>query len=70
MRGVAYGTFDSRLRGIGGVRMRFPRGFASTVIWDGEEVHPTVELRLPRAQVVSLLWIALEDLGASYSIAF
>lgn len=67
--GLAYGTFDDRLRGVGGLRARIGAGFSSTVIWDGKEAHPTVEYRLgPHA--FSFLWIAMEDAGVSYSVVF
>ncbi len=67
--GVSYGTFDDRLRGVGGLRVRFTEALASTVIWDGEEAHPTVDYRVGR-HVFTFLWVALEDVGVAYSFVF
>ncbi len=69
--GVAYGTFDDKLRAIGGVYFRIPKtGLASTVIYDGVNLHPTLEYRFRERHVVTLLWVATQDLGLSYSVAF
>lgn len=67
--GVSYGTFDDRLRGIGGLRWRITESLSSTAIWDGEELHPTVEYRRGR-HAFSLLWVATEDIGLAYSVVF
>ena len=67
--GVAYGTFDDELRGIGGIRWRLPRDFTVGGIYDGDELHLVGEYRF-RKHVFSVLWIALEKLGVAYSIAF
>ncbi len=68
--GVAYGTFEDTLRAIGGLRIRFGRGWASTLIYDGRNLHPTLERRFRQRHVLTLLWVATEHVGASYSIAF
>jgi hypothetical protein len=68
--GVAWGTYEDELRAIAGARARLGRGFSSTVIFDGEEVHPTLEYRFLERHVVTLLWVATETTGLAYSIAF
>lgn len=68
--GAAYGTYENDLRAVGGLRLRFPRGFSSTLIHDGKELHPTAGYRFRERHVVSLLWVALEDFGVSYNVAF
>ena len=68
--GIAYGEFEDKWRTIGGVRIRIPdTGWASTLIYDGVNFHPTVEYGRGR-HVFTLLWVDTSDLGASYSIAF
>lgn len=69
--GASYGTFEDELRAIGGLHVRPPRtNFSSTLIHDGKELHPTLEYRIRDRHVVSLLWVATEELGVSYSVAF
>ena len=69
--GVAYGTFDDELRAIGGIHVRIPgTHLGSTVIYDGMNVHPTLEYRFRERHVLTLLWVDTRDLGLSYSVAF
>ncbi len=69
--GVAYGTYDDKLRAIGGLYIRIPgTGFGSTLIYDGKNFHPTVEYRFRERHVVTLLWVDTRDLGIAYSVAF
>ncbi len=69
--GLAYGTFDDKLRAIGGIYFRIPRTrLASTVIYDGVNLHPTLEYRFRERHVITLLWVDTTDLGLSYSIVF
>lgn len=70
LAGLAYGTFEDKLRAIGGLRIRFGGGWASTLIYDGRNLHPTLERRLARRHVITLLWVATEHAGVSYSVAF
>lgn len=68
--GVAYGTYEDEWRAIGGLYVRLPKNFASTLIHDGVHFHPTLEYRLRERHVFNLLWVATEDVGLAYSIAF
>ena len=68
--GAAYGTYDNKLRAMGGLYIRLPRNFASTLIYDGVNFHPTLEYRFRERHVFTLMAVAVEDLGLSYSIAF
>ncbi len=68
--GGAYGTFENEFRALAGLRVRLGHGFATTAIHDGKAMHLTVDSRVLGRHVVSLLWIDLEDLGLSYSVAF
>lgn len=69
--GVAYGTYEDKLRAIGGVYLRIPKtGLASTLIYDGVNFHPTLEYRLGERHVFTLLWVDTQELGMAYSVAF
>ena len=67
--GLAYGTFDDELRVIGGVWGGLGKRFAGTLIWDGVNLHPTVDYVHGR-HVFSAIWASLESPGVAYSIAF
>lgn len=68
--GVSYGTFDDELRAIGGLRTRFGKGWSSTLIYDGEEVHPTVDFNFLGTHVLTGMWVATEEFGIAYSVTF
>ena len=68
--GVAYGTYEDDLDVIGGVYAGLGAGFSTTVLYDGRELHPTLAYRFLDRHVVTLLWVATQDVGLSYSIAF
>ena len=68
--GAAYGTYEDKLRAIGGLYIRLPANFSSTLIHDGVNFHPTLVYRLRERHVFTLLLVATEDLGFAYSIAF
>jgi len=68
--GASYGTWDNDLRPIGGLRARLGHGFATTAIHDGKALHLAVEYAFLGRHAVSLLWIDVEDVGVSYSVAF
>jgi len=67
--GLSYGTYDGKLRVIGGLWANFGKGFSTTLIWDGVDLHPTLRYQY-RQHVFTLLWVATENAGLSYSIAF
>src|SRR5499426_2138105 len=46
--GVAYGTFEDRLRPIGGLNIGFTEQFTSLVIFDGVHVHPMLSFSYER----------------------
>ena len=68
--GVSYGTFDETLRAIGGLRARFGRGVSIQAIYDGVNLHPSVEVNLPGDHTLSFLWVETEMFGVAYSLAF
>ncbi len=67
--GVVYGTFEEKVRPIGGLNIGFSETVTSLVIFDGVHVHPTFNLSL-KSHTVSFLLIRGRDPGLSYSVAF
>jgi hypothetical protein len=67
--GVAYGTFDGRVRAIGGLNVYFSERWSGLVMFDGVHVHPTVNFSYKR-HVFSLVMVRARDPGVSYSISF
>ena len=67
--GAAYGTYEDRLRPIGGVTVDLGRGFSSTITYNGVHVHPLINWgRGPH--VVSLVLVRGHQPGLSYSYTF
>jgi hypothetical protein len=67
--GVAYGTFEDRLRPIGGLNIGFTQWFTSTTIFDGVHVHPLLNFSYKRHEA-SFILVRGRDPGVSYSIRF
>ena len=67
--GVAYGTYQDRLRYIGGVNIGFTEEFGALVIFDGVHVHPVLNFSYKR-NVFSFLLVRGKEPGLSYSISF
>ena len=67
--GLAYGTFDDRLRAIGGLNITFSEGWSSTILFDGVRVHPTANYTHGRHQF-GVIFERGRNPGASYSISF
>ncbi len=67
--GVAYGTYEDRLRFIGGINVGFTENLSSMVIFDGVNVHPLVNFSY-RHHAFSFLLVRSRHPGISYSISF
>ncbi len=67
--GVAYGTFEDRLRAIGGLNIQLAEAWSSTVLFDGVRVHPLVNYTRGRHQFGLILERGRRP-GASYSVSF
>lgn len=67
--GVAYGTYQDRLRYIGGLSIGFTEQFGSLVIFDGVHVHPLLNYTY-KQHVFSFLMVRGKEPGFSYSISF
>ena len=67
--GVAYGTYENRLRPIGGLNVYLPKGFSSTILFDGVKVHPLLNYTNARHQFGFMLAQG-KKAGFSYSVSF
>lgn len=67
--GVAYGTFEDRLRAIGGLSLTFNDRWSSTILFDGVRVHPTANYTRGRHQLGVILERGRNP-GMSYSVSF
>ncbi len=67
--GVVYGTYQEKVRPIGGLNIGFSETVTSLVIFDGVHVHPTFNVSL-KSHTISFLLIRGRDPGLSYSVAF
>lgn len=67
--GLAYGTFEDRLRLIGGLSVGFTERFNALLVHDGVNFHPTLNFSYKRHSA-TVLYIDTQDLGAAYSISF
>jgi hypothetical protein len=67
--GIAYGTFEDRLRAIGGLNISLSERLTSTILFDGVRVHPIVTYTRGRHQF-GLILERGRNPGASYSVSF
>lgn len=67
--GVAYGTFEDRLRVIGGLNVTLNERWGSTILFDGVRVHPIVNYTRGRHQL-GVIFERGRNPGASYSVSF
>lgn len=67
--GVAYGTFEDRVRVIGGLNINFAERWSSTILYDGVRVHPLLNYTRGRHQF-GVIFERGRNPGASYSISF
>jgi hypothetical protein len=67
--GVAYGTYEDRLRPIGGLNIGFTEQLTALAIFDGVHVHPLLSYSKER-HVFSFLLVRGRHPGLSYSISF
>ena len=67
--GAAFGTFDDRLRPIGGINVTLSRHFSLLATYNGVNVHPLLNFTHDR-HTLSLIMVKGRDPGMSYSITF
>ena len=71
--GVSFGTFDDELVAIGGLRIAWSDQLSTTNLWDGHNLHHTIDYGLEGGQLIGLVIANLDEhysLGVSYSIRF
>lgn len=67
--GLAYGTFEDRLRAIGGLGITFDEHWSSTILFDGVRLHPTANYTRGRHQF-GVIFERGRNPGVSYSVSF
>jgi hypothetical protein len=67
--GAAYGTYDDKLRVIGGLNIEFTPRYGALLIFDGVHMHSTFNISF-RRQTITLLLVNNHDPGVSYSFIF
>lgn len=67
--GAAYGTYEDRLRVIGGLNITLGSHWSSTILFDGVRVHPLLNYTHGRHQF-GVIFERGRNPGASYSISF
>ncbi len=66
---MAYGTYEDRLRVIGGLNISLQERWSSTILFDGVRVHPLINYTRGRHQF-GLMFERGRNPGTSYSISF
>jgi hypothetical protein len=67
--GAAFGTYDDRLRPIGGFNLFLPKGFSLLATYNGVNIHPLLIFSHGR-HALSLIMVKGRDPGMSYSVMF
>jgi hypothetical protein len=67
--GLAYSTYEDRLRAIGGLNLYLTKEVSGLVIFDGVHVHPTLNFSHGR-HIFSVVFVRARVPGVSYSISF
>ena len=67
--GVVYGTYDDRLRPIGGLSIFLPKGFSLLATYNGVQVHPLLNYSYGR-HTLSFVMVKGRQPGMSYSVTF
>ena len=67
--GAAYGTYDHRLRPIGGLNVMLGKKFSLQATYNGVNIHPILTFTHER-HALSLIMVKGRDPGMSYSITF
>lgn len=67
--GVAYGTYEHRVRPIGGLSISLPKNFSILATYNGVNVHPLLIFSHGR-HALSLIMVKGRDPGMSYSVTF
>ncbi len=67
--GTAYGTYEDRLRAIGGLSVGIREWCTLLLVHDGVNLHPMVTFTQGR-HAASILYVDTQDFGASWSVSF
>ncbi len=68
--GVVYGTYEGKLRPIGGLNIRLPKRFTSLWQFDGVKLHPSLTYSFNDTHALSFLLIRNKQPGVTYTFSF
>jgi hypothetical protein len=71
--GLAYGSFDEEVVGIGGAVIRWSEKLTTTHLWDGHNLHHLAQTPIGKRQTLGLVVVDLDgdvDVGLTYSLGF
>lgn len=68
--GVVYGTYEDKLRPIGGLNIRLPKRFTSLVQFDGVKLHSSMTYSFNDTHSLTFLLIRNKQPGVTYTFSF
>ena len=68
--GVVWGSYENKLRAIGGLSFRFRRDLTGLVQFDGVKVHPSMTYSVNDAHALTFLMIRGKHPGITYTFSF
>lgn len=68
--GASYGTYEHRLRPIGGINVHLGDRWTAVFIHDGIHAHPTVTFDAGKGIQLSAIFVRARDWGLSASLSF
>ena len=68
--GVVYGTYEGKLRPIGGLNIRLPKRFTSLIQFDGVKLHPSLTHSFNDTHSLTFLLIRNKQPGVTYTFSF
>ena len=68
--GIVYGTYEDKLRPIGGLSIRLPKGFSSLMQFDGVKLHQSLTYSFNTTHSLTFLLIRNKQPGVTYTYSF
>lgn len=68
--GVVWGSYEKKLRAIGGLNIRLPYQMTSLIQFDGVKVHPSLTYTFNDTHALTFLMIRGKQPGVTYTFSF
>jgi hypothetical protein len=68
--GVVYGSYEGKLRPIGGLNIRLPKNFTSLFQFDGVKLHPSLTYSFNVTHALTFMMIRNKQPGVTYTFSF